>query len=74
MSKILLLQRGCNLSDTAVEEALCDRLSLVRFVGFSPDHDEAPGSSVICHVRQVLVERNVLKRLLDKRNYQLERQ
>ena len=35
MFKILLLQRWYNLSDTAVEEALYDRLSFVRFVGLS---------------------------------------
>ena len=74
MFKILLLQRWYNLSDMAVEEALCDRLSFVRFTGLSLDHDEVPDSTTICRFRQSLVERNILKRLLDKLNHQLERQ
>ena len=73
MFKILLLQRWYNLSDMAVEEALCDRLSFVRFVGLSLDHDEVPDATTICRFRQSLVERNILKRLLDKLNHQLER-
>ena len=73
MFKILLLQRWYNLSDMAVEEALCDRLSFVRFVGLSLDHDEVPDATTICRFRQSLVERNTLKRLLDKLNHQLER-
>jgi len=73
MFKILLLQRWYNLSDMAVEETLCDRLSFVRFVGLSLDHDEVPDATTICRFRQSLVERNILKRLLDKLNHQLER-
>jgi IS5 family transposase len=70
MFKILLLQRWYNLSDMAVEEALCDRLSFVRFVGLSFGHDEVPDATTICRFRQSLVERNILKRLLDKLNHQ----
>ena len=73
MFKILLLQRWYNLSDVAAEESLYDRLSFVRFVGLSLDHDEVPDSSTICRFRQSLLEKNVLKRLLDKLNRQLER-
>ena len=73
MFKILLLQRWYNLSDTAVEEALYDRLSFVRFVGLSLDHDEVPDATTICRFRQSLIERNVQKRLLDKLNHQLQR-
>jgi len=73
MFKILLLQRWYNLSDVAAEESLYDRLSFVRFVGLSLDHDEVPDSSTICRFRQSLLEKNVLKRLLDKFNHQLER-
>jgi len=74
MFKILLLQRWYKLSDMAVEEALCDRLSFVRFTGLSLDHDEVPDATTICRFRQGLVERNILKRLLDKLNHPLERQ
>jgi len=57
----------------ATEESLYDRLSFVRFIGLSLDHDEVPDSSTICRFRQSLVEKNVLKHLLDKLNHQLER-
>ena len=73
MFKIFLLQRWRNLSDVAVEEALYDRLSFLRFVGLSLDHDEAPNATTICRFRQGLVERNILKRLRDQLNPQLER-
>jgi IS5 family transposase len=73
MFKILLLQRWYNLSDAAVEEALYDRFSFVRFVDLSLDHDEVPDATTICRFRQSLVERNVQKRLLDKLNHQLQR-
>ena len=72
MFKILLLQRWYNLSNAAVKEALYDRLSFVRFVGLSLDHDEVPDATTICRFRQSLVERNVQKRLLDKLNNQLQ--
>jgi transposase, IS5 family len=39
MFKILLLQRWHNLGDVAVEDFLYDRMSFVRFVGLSLDHD-----------------------------------
>ena len=55
MFKILLLQRWYNLSDVAAEESLYDRLSFVRFVGLSLDHDEVPDSSTICRFRQSLL-------------------
>jgi IS5 family transposase len=67
MFKILLRQRWYNPSDAAVEVALCDRLSCVRFVGLSLDHDKVPDAATICRFRRSLVERNILKRLLDKR-------
>ena len=73
MFKILLLQRWHSLSDAAVEKALYDRFSFVRFVGLSLDHDEVPDATTICRFRQSLVERNVQKRLLDKLNHQLQR-
>ena len=55
------------------EEALCYYPSFVRFMGLSLEHDEVPDSTTICRFRQSLVECNILKRLLDKLNHQLER-
>ncbi|KHK00133.1 IS5/IS1182 family transposase [Desulfovibrio sp. TomC] len=72
--KILLPQRWYNLSDMVEEEALCDRLSFVRFTDLSLDHDEVPDSTRLYRFRQSLVKRNIFKCLLDKLNHQLERQ
>ncbi len=44
MFKVLLLQRWCNLSDPATEQALLDRLSFIRFTGFSFE-DDVPAQS-----------------------------
>jgi len=45
---------------------------LVRFVRLPLDHDEHPDSTTICRFRQILLDNNVMKRLLDKFN-QLEK-
>ena len=63
MFKILVLQRWYNLSDMAEEEASCGRLSFVRCVGLSLNHDEVPDATTICRFRQSLTERSVLKHL-----------
>lgn len=73
MFKILLLQRWYVLSDDAAEDALHDRISFVRFVGFSLDDEEVPDSTTICRFRNSLLEKNLAKRLFDKLNHQLER-
>ena len=73
MFKILLVQRWYNLSDDAVEDALSDRLSFVRFVGLSLDDDDVPDATTICRFRNALLEKNVAKRLFDKLNHQLQR-
>ena len=58
MFKLLLLQRWYNLSDPKMEEALNDRISFIRFSGFSimsplPDH------STICRFRNTLLKLNI---------------
>lgn len=71
MFKILLLQRWYNLSDPAAEQALLDRISFIRFTGFSVE-DAAPDEATICRFRNGLVTLKALDRLLDMVNAQLE--
>ncbi|WP_051409055.1 IS5/IS1182 family transposase [Syntrophorhabdus aromaticivorans] len=71
MFKLLLLQRWYGLSDPGLEEAVKDRISFIRFSGFSmsgtlPDH------STICRFRNALLEHNLFERLFEEINRQLE--
>lgn len=71
MFKSLLLQRWYGLSDPGLEEALNDRISFIRFSGFSlvsslPDH------STICRFRNALLELNLYEKLFEEINRQLE--
>lgn len=71
MFKILLLQRWYGLSDPGLEEALNDRISFIRFSGFSissllPDH------STICRFRNALLDLNLYEQLLEEINQQLQ--
>jgi len=65
MFKLLLLQRWYGLSDPGLEEALNDRISFIRFSGFSlssplPDH------STICRFRNNLLELNLYEKLFEE--------
>lgn len=71
MFKLLLLQRWYGLSDPGLEEALNDRISFIRFSGFSlssplPDH------STICRFRNTLLELNLYEKLFEEILIQLE--
>lgn len=48
--KALLLQRWYSLSDEALEDALCDRLSFRRFIGLGLEED-IPDASTLCRFR-----------------------
>jgi IS5 family transposase len=69
--KMLLIQRWYNLSDPALESAMCDRISFLRFVGFSLE-DPVPDETTICRFRNALAKRNLFGRLLEEINGQLE--
>jgi len=73
MFKVLLLQRWYNLSDETVEEDMINRLSFVRFVGFSLDDEQVPDAITICRFRNSLLNMKLYKCLLDKLNHQLVR-
>ena len=71
MFKLLLLQRWYELSDPGLEEALYDRISFIRFSGFSlgstlPDH------STICRFRNTLMELGIYEKLFAEINHQIE--
>lgn len=71
MFKVLLLQRWYNLSDQGMDDALADRISFRRFVGFSFDYD-TPDSTTICRFRNHLMERGLDLKLFDLLGRQLE--
>ncbi len=55
MFKALLLQQWYGLSDPGLEEAICDRLSFLRFLGLSLT-DPVPDETRICRFRNMLAE------------------
>ena len=68
--KMLLLQRWYNLSDPGLEEAVNDRISFLRFTGFSME-GSIPDETTICRFRNELAKRGLFERLLEKINEQL---
>lgn len=62
--KALLLQRWYTLSDEALEDALCDRLSFRRFVGLGLD-EAIPDASTLCRFRCDLSARNLGEALFE---------
>lgn len=71
MFKVLLLQRWYGLSDQGMDDALADRISFVRFAGFSFDYD-TPDSTTICRFRNHLMDRGLDVKLFNMLNEQLE--
>jgi len=71
MVKALLLGRWYNLSDPALEEALGDRISFLRFCGLSLD-DPTPDHNTIWRFRNLLTERGLDVAVFDEINRQLE--
>ncbi len=73
MFKILLLEVWYGLSDVAVEEALYDRISFMKFVNLSVT-DSVPDHSTISRFRTTLNKLNLYDRLFLLINEQLEKQ
>lgn len=71
MFKLLLLQRWYGLSDPGTEEALKDRISFIRFTGFSLQ-SALPDYSTICRFRNTLLAENIYETLFSGINRQLE--
>lgn len=73
MFRLMLLQRWYGLSDPGLEEAVKDRISFIRFSGFSYE-SPLPDYSTICRFRNALLELNLYEPLFAEINRQLEAQ
>lgn len=71
MIKALLLAALYDLSDPALEAALCDRLSFRRFCGLGLD-SPTPDETTLCRFRAQAAGRQVMERVLAEVNRQLE--
>lgn len=71
MFKVLLLQRWYGLSDPAMEAALFDRISFLRFAGFSSE-DETPDHTTIWRFREALGRGGLIERLFAELARQLD--
>jgi IS5 family transposase len=71
MFKVVLLQRWYGLSDPAMEAALFDRISFLRFAGLSSE-DETPDHTTIWRFREKLGTDGLIDRLLAELSTQLE--
>lgn len=71
MFKLLLLQRWHGLSDPGLEEAVKDRISFIRFSGFSLE-STLPDHSTICRFRNALLELHIYEKLFGEILRQLE--
>jgi transposase, IS5 family len=71
MFKLLLLRRWYGLSDPGLEEALNDRISFIRFSGFSLS-SSLPDYFTICRFRNTLLDENIYESLFAEVNRQLE--
>jgi IS5 family transposase len=72
MFKILLLQKYFNLSDDQVEFQINDRISFMRFLGFS-FADDIPDSKTVWHFREKLIDAGIMRALFDLFLTQLEK-
>lgn len=72
MFKILLLQRYYNLSDDAIEYAVLDRLSFMRFLGLNLN-DKVPDAKTIWNFRDQLAQADMIKQLFKKLDKQLHK-
>ena len=71
MFKVLLLQRWHGLSDPAMDAALFDRISFLRFAGLSLE-DRTPDHSTIWRFRERLSQGGLIEQLFDELTRQLE--
>ena len=72
MFKILILQRYYNLSDDAIEYAILDRLSFMRFLGLGIN-DAVPDAKTIWLFRDKLTKGHVIEKLFKHLDKQLDK-
>lgn len=73
MLRIHFLQLWHNLSDPAMEEALYDRMSFQKFLGFDCFGGDIPDESSICRFRHLLETHNLSVAILDCVNAHLDK-
>jgi transposase, IS5 family len=66
MLRLYFLQHWFNLSDPAVEEAICDSQAMRRFVGIDLGHEPAPDETTVCRFRHLLEAHDLGRRLFDE--------
>lgn len=71
MFKAILLQNWHSLSDVGLEEALNVRIDFMLFCGFDIS-DNIPDETTICRFRNKLIKANLLEKLFQEINFQLE--
>lgn len=72
MFKILILQRYYNVSDDAMEYAILDRLSFMRFLGLGIN-DPVPDAKTIWLFRDTLTKLNLIEQLFTTLDNQLDK-
>jgi len=72
MFKILILQRYYNVSDDAMEYAILDRLSFMRFLGLGINNP-VPDSKTIWLFRDTLTKLNLVEQLFTALDKQLDK-
>jgi IS5 family transposase len=72
MFKILILQRYYNVSDDAIEYAILDRLSFMRFLGLGIN-DPVPDAKTIWLFRDTLTKHNLVEKLFNMLDKQLDK-
>jgi len=72
MFKILILQRYYNVSDDAIEYAILDRLSFMRFLGLGIN-DPVPDAKTIWLFRDTLMELKMIEKLFGYLDQQLDK-
>jgi len=72
MFKILILQRYYNISDEQIEYQVLDRLSFMRFLDLNIK-DDVPDHNTIWNFREDLTKGNIIDKLFEKFNYELEK-
>lgn len=72
MFKILILQRYYNVSDDAMEYAILDRLSFMRFLGLGIN-EPVPDSKTIWLFRDTLTKLNLIEQLFSTLDKQLDK-
>lgn len=71
MFKILILQRYYNVSDDAIEYAILDRLSFMRFLGLGIN-DPVPDAKTIWLFRDKLTDKGMIEKLFHLLDKQLD--